>query len=241
LSESELLNVGDRAPDGADRLDSERRERDLTTPRRVLLIEDDSALRSRLAAALRLHPRLRIVGEADAAEAALALLREGLEVDVALEDLRLPGMSGQELIATAKAAWPRIELVVLTGFADDDSIYEALRAGATGYLLKDAGPAAIASAIDEVCDGGAPMSPGIARRLLAGFHARRETLQPHLTHRERQVLDLLTRGASYALIGQGLGITTSTVQSHIRAIYRKLEVSTKSEATLVAIRRGYLR
>ena len=216
-------------------------EHDLTAPRRVLLVEDDAGLRSRLAALLRRRPHLRVVGEVAAAQEALALLRQGLEVDVALVDLRLPGMPGQELITIAKATWPRLELMVLTGFADDESIYEALRAGATGYLLKDAGPAEIAAAIDEVCDGGAPMAPGIARRVLAGFHAHRDGSEADLTHRERQVLDLLTRGASYPQIGQGLGISTSTVQSHIRSIYRKLQVSTKSEATLVAIRRGYVR
>ncbi|HEY7371445.1 MAG TPA: response regulator transcription factor [Polyangia bacterium] len=207
----------------------------------MLLVEDDAGLRARLAAVLRRRPHLRVVGEVAGAEEALVLLRQGLEVDVALVDLRLPGMPGQQLISIAKAAWPRVELVVLTGYADDDSIYEALRAGATGYLLKDAGPAEIASAIDEVCDGGAPMSPGIARRVLAGFHAHRDGPGSDLTDRERQVLDLLTRGASYPLIGQGLGISTNTVQTHIRSIYRKLHVSTKSEATLVAIRRGYVR
>jgi DNA-binding NarL/FixJ family response regulator len=212
-----------------------------TASRRVLLVEDDAWLRSRLAAVLRLRPRLRVVGEVAAAEEALDLFRQGLEVDVALVDLRLPGMSGQELISVAKAAWPRVELVVLTGFADDDSIYEAFRAGATGYLLKDAGPEEIVSAIDAVCDGGAPMSPRIARRVLGGFRAHREGPEPDLTHRERQVLEMLTRGASYPLIGQGLGISTNTVQTHIRSIYRKLQVSTKAEATLVAIRRGYVR
>jgi DNA-binding NarL/FixJ family response regulator len=210
-------------------------------PRRVLLVEDDARLRSRMAAVLRRRPDLRVVGEVEAAEEALDLLRQGLQVDVALVDLRLPGMSGQELISIAKAAWPRVELVVLTGFADDDSIYDAFRAGATGYLLKDAGPAEIAAAIEEVCNGGAPMSPRIARRVLDGFHAHREGPDPDLTHRERQVLDLLTRGASYPLIGRVLGISTNTVQTHIRSIYRKLQVSTKSEATLVAIRRGYVR
>jgi len=211
------------------------------TPRRVLLVEDDSRLRSQLAAALRRLDGLRIVGEVEAAEPALALLRRGLKVDAALVDLGLPGMSGQELISNVKASWPRVELLVLTGFADEESIYEALRAGATGYLLKDAGPAAIASAIDEVCSGGAPMSPGIARRVLGSFHARGQGPEPDLTHREREVLDLLIRGASYAMIGQGLGISTNTFQIHIKSIYRKLEVSTKSEATLVAIRRGYVR
>jgi DNA-binding NarL/FixJ family response regulator len=211
------------------------------TPRRVVLVEDDPWLRSRLAAVLRRQPGVQVVGDVGAAEPALTLLRAGLKVDVALVDLQLPGMSGQELIATVKASWPRIELLVLTGFADEESMYEALRAGATGYLLKDAGPAVIAAAIDEVCSGGAPMSPEIARRVLAGFHARREGPQANLTDRERQVLDLLIRGASYVQIGEGLGISTNTVQSHIKSIYRKLEVSTKSEATLAAIRRGYVR
>ena len=238
---SSAATEGNLIPKRDDRFDSERSDRDGTTLHRVLLVEDDARLRSRVAAVLRRRPHLRVVGEVEAAEPALALLRQGLEVDVALVDLRLPGMSGQELISIAKAEWPRVELVVLTGFADDDSIYEALRAGATGYLLKDAGPAEIASAIDEVCDGGAPMSPGIARRVLAGFHAHREGPEPDLTLRERQVLDLLTRGASYPQIGQGLGISTNTVQTHIRSIYRKFHVSTKSEATLVAIRRGYVR
>ena len=100
------------------------------TPRRVLLVEDDSRLRSQLAAALRRREGLRIVGEVEAAEPALALLRQGLKVDVALVDLGLPGMSGQELISVVKAGWPGVEVLVLTGFADEESIYEALRAGA---------------------------------------------------------------------------------------------------------------
>jgi DNA-binding NarL/FixJ family response regulator len=190
---------------------------------------------------LRQRPHIRVVGEVGAAEPALEMLRQGLKVDVALVDLRLPGMSGQELISIVKAEWPCVELVVLTGLADDESLYEALRAGATGYLLKVAGPEGIVAAIDEVCEGGAPLSPGIARRVLAGFHADRERPEPDLTDRERQVLDLLIRGASYPLIGQGLGISTNTVQTHIRSIYRKLQVSSKSEATLAAIRRGYVR
>jgi DNA-binding NarL/FixJ family response regulator len=215
-------------------LDSQRREPELTAARRVLLVEDDVRLRSRLAAVLRRRSHLRVVGEVADAEEALVLLRRGLDVDVVLVDLRLPGMPGHELISVAKATWPRLELVVLTGFADDDSIYEALRAGATGYLLKDADPAEIASAIDEVCDGGAPMSPEIARRVLAGFHAHREGPEPDLTQRERQVLDLLADGVSNAAIAGRLYLSQKTVANHLSAIFQKLGVSSRAEAIVIA-------
>jgi DNA-binding NarL/FixJ family response regulator len=213
----------------------------VTARTRLIIVEDDSSLRAELVAALQSHGDLEIVAALVAAEPALALIRQGTDIDVALVDLHLPRMSGHDFIAQAKAVRPGLEVVVLTAFCDDESVYEALRVGATGYLMKDATTAEIAAAIGQVRAGGAPMSPSIARRVLASFRARPDGNESTLTQREREVLELLTRGATYALIGEGLLISLSTVQSHIRSIYRKLEVSTKAEATLAAIRRGYVR
>jgi DNA-binding CsgD family transcriptional regulator len=126
---------------------------------------------------------------------------------------------------------------VLTSFDDNDRLFEALRAGATGYLLKDAAEREVVSSIREVVAGGAPMTPSIARRVVGELRRAPPSADP-LTRREREVLELLVKGATYEMIGKALGVATGTVQAHIKSIYRKLEVSTKSEATLEAVRAG---
>lgn len=208
---------------------------------RVMLVEDDPAVASELARIVTDRPEVSLAGSFGAGEPALTAVRAGLVVDVALVDLRLPGMSGHELIRKLKAAREALEIVVLTVFEDDESLYGALRAGASGYLLKDDAPDELVDALLQVHRGGAPMSPSIARRVLLEFRQPPAAPDLAITARERDVLELLTKGASYSLIGKALSISTSTVQTHIRAIYRKLEVSTKAEATAEAYRRGIVR
>lgn len=208
---------------------------------RVLIVEDDPVIARELAHVLESRSDLVLSGSFGAAEPALAAIDGGLEVDVALVDLRLPRMSGHELIRRLKASRSSLEIIVLTIFEDDESLYGALRAGASGYLLKDATPSELADAVLQVHQGGAPMSLSIARRVLLEFRELPASPAPALTAREREVLELLTKGASYPMIGKALSISTNTVQSHIRAIYGKLEVSTKAEATAEAYRRGLFR
>ncbi|MDB4933214.1 MAG: Two-component response regulator [Labilithrix sp.] len=212
-----------------------------SSPVRVLLVEDDPDVAKDLALLLEGRSDLALASAFGAAEPALAAIQRGLDADVALVDLRLPRMSGEELIRKLKVARADLEIVVLTVFEDDESLYGALRAGASGYLLKDAPRSELAGAILQVHRGGAPMSPSIARRVLLEFRQPPQAKAFALTAREREVLDLLTKGASYPLIGKALAISISTVQSHIRAIYRKLEVCTKAEATAEAYKRGIVR
>lgn len=208
---------------------------------RVLLVEDDPLVATDFATLLTSHADLSLVAAFPSAELTLAAVHRGLEADVALVDLGLPGMRGQDLIRQLKALRARLEIVVLTVFDDDDNLYGALRAGASGYLLKDASSRDLAESVLQVHRGGAPMSPSIARRVLLEFREPPSSSPASLTARERDVLELLTKGASYPLIGEALSISTNTVQTHIRSIYRKLEVCTKAEATAEAYKRGWLR
>jgi DNA-binding NarL/FixJ family response regulator len=209
---------------------------------RVLVVEDDALAREALTQLVRSHGDLAHAGSFGTAEAALAAVQGGLRANVALLDLGLPRMSGQTLIPQLRALLPDLEIVVLTIFEDDDALYGALRAGASGYLLKDASESEVAEAISQVHRGGAPMSPSIARRVLSEFRVRtHEPVPPAVTPREHEVLELLVKGASYPLIAKALGISLSTVQTHIRAIYAKLEVCTKAEATAEAFKRGLVR
>lgn len=210
-------------------------------PVRVLVVEDDESVRTDLTDIVTSRSELSLAGAFRAAEPALAAVTGGLAVDVGLVDLGLPRMTGQELIRRLKAERPALEIVVLTIFSDDDSLYGALRAGAGGYLLKEASPVQLADAVLQVHAGGAPMSPSIARRVLREFRDTTGVAENPLTGRETDVLRLLARGASYPEIGTMLDISLSTVQFHIRGIYRKLEVDTKAEATAEAFRRGVIR
>ncbi len=205
---------------------------------RVLLVEDDAhaarAVREQLGS-----NDFVLVAEAStlgAGRDALAADRP----DVVLLDLGLPDGSGLELIPAARALDPAPLVIVLTIFADDVHIFEALRAGAVGYLLKsDLAPLLVPALADAIA-GGSPMSPGIARRVLSSFAAPPVGETP-LTRREGEVTDLLARGCTYDEIGRALGVTTNTVRSFIRSIYEKLHVAGKAEAVSEALRRGLIR
>lgn len=207
---------------------------------RVMVVEDDPTVADDLRRRIE-ESELTLAGVFEDGEVAIAAIHHGLEVDVSLVDLQLPRMSGRELIGKLRIERPGLEILVLTIFEDDESLYGALRAGASGYLLKDASFDDVIQAVRQVHGGGAPMTPSIARRVLLEFRGPEASKKESLTGREREVLELLTRGASYPLIGKALDISTNTVQSHIRAIYSKLEVSTKAEATAEAYRRGLVR
>lgn len=153
--------------------------------------------------------------------------------DVVLMDIHLPKMSGIEGVQLLKTELPEVDFIMLTVQDDDDSVFNSLCAGASGYLLKDTSPAELLKAIKEVRDGGSPMSPSIARRVISSF---RPTSQSPLSERESEILQKLCNGENYKAIADSLFISGHTVRAHIKNIYKKLHVNSRAEAVTRAIR-----
>lgn len=198
----------------------------------VAIVEDDPAIRDSLALLINGTPGYSCIATYPTCEKAIKEIPQNLP-DVLLMDIGLPGMSGIEGIKILKEKVPDLDILVLTIQSDDKVVFEALCAGACGYLVKDTPPARLLDAIRETYDGGAPMSTRIARMVVESF---RITPQSTLTDRETEVLTHLCRGKSYKTIADDLGISEETVRRHIKNIYRKLEVHSKSEAVAKAFR-----
>jgi len=199
----------------------------------VALIEDSSPEREAITYLIAGTKGFQCLGAFPSAEAALAELPR-LRPDVLLLDIGLPGMSGIECIQRVRELLPDTRILMLTVFEDHDRIFQALKAGATGYLLKKTAPAKLLEAIQELHDGGAPMSGPIARQVVAAFQAPppNPSLTSLLTHREDQILRLLAQGFLYKEIADRLGISLATVRTHIVNIYAKLQVRSRAQATL---------
>jgi len=203
-----------------------------------MLVEDEAPVRTGLAALLDRDRGYVVVAACANVHEARAVVARGVEIDVALVDLRLPDGSGLELIAEIAQAQPRAHILVLTKFADPEEIVAAMRAGAVGYLLKHTTRGRILQALDEAVVGGAPMSPEIARKLVESLRPRAALDDDSgLTAREHEVLVLLARGARYSDIAVTLGVGEGTVQTHVKSIYKKLRVTSKAAATREALRR----
>jgi DNA-binding NarL/FixJ family response regulator len=200
-------------------------------PIRVAIVEDDDILQDAFAAAVLDDPLLLLVGKYAAAEPFLiAIATERL--DVVIMDIGLPGMDGITALSHLKPLYPNLQFVICTVQDDDDKLFKALCAGATGYLVKDASPQQLIAAVKEVHSGGSPMSAGIARRVLANLRPLR-TPAPEiaqLTDRERQVLEELAQGYRYKEIADRLAVSMDTVRTHIRNLYHKLQVSSRTDA-----------
>lgn len=198
----------------------------------VVIIEDNHDIRQALYSLINGSNGYSCVGAYDNAELAIESIPKLLP-EVALVDINLPGKSGIELIAALKLTNPDIQFIVLTVFEDPDNIFNALKAGATGYLLKSTPPAKILEAILEVHSGGSPMSSQIARKVIGAF-AQPTKVQKQsssgLSKREYEILNLLAKGFRYKEIGEKLFISTETVRTHIRNIYQKLHVESAIEA-----------
>lgn len=207
----------------------------------VAIVEDQRPLREGLARLIDGTPGFRVVGSYGSMEAAL----EGVgdtRPDVVLLDIELPGISGIEGVARLRALDPRPLVLMLTVFGDDDRVFQAICAGASGYLLKDTPPARLLEAIRELAGGGAPMSPEVARKVVTMFQrvAPPRGTTHDLSPREVQIVRLLADGHSYKTAAAALDISQDTVRFHIRHIYEKLHVHSKSEAVLKAFRSGIL-
>ncbi|MEM7351226.1 MAG: response regulator transcription factor [Acidobacteriota bacterium] len=199
---------------------------------RVAIVEDDRGVREGLSFLVDGSPGLRCVGAFGEAEGCLAEASR-LAADVVLMDIDLPGISGIEATRELRRQERAPLVVMLTVYGDDEQIFHSLRAGACGYLLKTTPPAQLVEAITSVVRGGSPMSEAIARRVVASFQqpTPQDRSLAELTRRESEVLDLLSRGYRYREIGDRLHIGLETVRTHIRHIYDKLEVRSRTEAT----------
>jgi DNA-binding NarL/FixJ family response regulator len=205
----------------------------------VLVADDQALVRDGIVTVLSLSEGIEIVGEAEDGTRAVALAEE-VAPDVVLMDLRMPGMGGAEATAALARSAPDVRVLVLTTFADDASIDAALRAGAAGYLTKDAGREEMVAAIRAAAEGGTPLDARIAGRVVAGLPEARPTSVrehfPDLTAREAEVLELMADGATNPEIAERLFLGVSTVKSHVNAIFAKLGVTERREA--VARARG---
>jgi DNA-binding NarL/FixJ family response regulator len=198
----------------------------------VSIVEDDDDIRETLALLIDETEGFRVASRFPDCETALARIAAD-RPDVVLMDIGLPGMSGVEGTSKVKELLPDADVVMLTIHRDDDLVFDALAAGATGYLLKDSRSDAILAAIRDVRAGGAPMSSSIARRIVGSF--RRAPESP-LSARETEVLAELCKGRSYRAIAETLFVSEDTVHFHIKNIYRKLSVHSKSAAVAKALK-----
>jgi len=199
-------------------------------PIRVAVVEDSAQTRAMLVALLDGSPGFTCVAACETAEKAIQRI-PGTAPDVVLMDLRLPGKSGAECLRALQPAAPSAAFMVLTAFDDPESLFGALQAGASGYLLKRTAPAEILEAIRELRAGGSPMTPEIARRVLDSLHDAPETPAPgRLTAREREVLTLAADGLTYHRIAERLGLSHGTIRTHFRNAYEKLHVRSLAEA-----------
>jgi DNA-binding NarL/FixJ family response regulator len=206
---------------------------------RVALVEDNHDLRDGLQIVFKEHGNeFECVGAFQDAETALKRIPD-LKPDVVLMDINLPGMTGIECLKQLKSTMPQLDVIMLTVFADDNTVFDSLCAGACGYITKNASPEKILDAIREVRDGGAPMSARIARMVVTSFKMPASP-SAQLTEREREVLDQLCKGKSYKMVADALNITHDTVRHHIKNIYKKLEVHSVSEAILKTMKQKIL-
>ena len=197
----------------------------------VSIVEDDPQARKIIAGWISRASGFRLAGDWGDAESALKLLPEK-KPDVVLMDINLPGMNGVEAVRRLKSALPATQFVMLTVYEDADHIYNALSAGATGYLLKQTPREELLSALWEVYRGGSPMTSNIARKVIQSFKRTSVPVPPgeELSPREQEVLELLARGYLYKEISERLNISVPTVNTYIRRMYEKLQVRSRAQA-----------
>ena len=206
----------------------------------VSVVEDDPGVRSSLTKLINSSPGYRCVSQHSTAENALAELPR-LKPNVVLMDINLPGMNGVECVRQLKPQLPATQVIMLTVYQNTDHIFKALAVGATGYMLKQTPPAELLAAIGEVHAGGSPMSGHIARKIVQSF--QEPPAEPNadvaaLSPREVEVLDLLAKGFLYKEIAEQMKISYATVHTHIRHVYEKLHVRSRTEAVAMHLGQG---
>lgn len=194
---------------------------------RVMLVEDDPDFQPLLAASLRAHAGIDLLGVYASAEDFM-LAFPAHTPQVVVMDINLPGASGIDCVRQVKQNYPEIQFTMCTVFEDDERLFESLQAGAVGYILKHRAAEDISAAVLEVAGGGSPISPGIARKLVRFFQP--EPVLELLSKREKEILELLTQGFRYKEIADQLFISQETVRTHVRNLYEKLQVQSRTEA-----------
>jgi DNA-binding NarL/FixJ family response regulator len=209
---------------------------------RVAIVEDQRDIRDGLRFLIDGTPGYACAGAFGAVEPALASLSPA-NVDIVLMDLGLPGLSGLEGIALLKARHPELRLIALTVYEDTDRIFEALCAGASGYLLKKTPPSRLLECLQDAMQGGAPMSPEVAARVITLFREFRAPAPPDhdLTPHEVRLLTLLAEGHTFKTAAKTLGNSVNTIAFHMKSVYAKLQVHSKSEAVAKALRTRIVR
>jgi DNA-binding NarL/FixJ family response regulator len=206
---------------------------------KVAIIEDQRKFREYLAALIDGSPGFRCAGSFRSMEEALSRLPAGTDLpDVVLVDIGLPGMNGIEGIRILKERHPNLILLMHTVYDGDERIFDALCAGANGYLLKKTSPARLLESLREAMNGGAPMTPEVAHQVIRLFREIRppERLDEQLTPHEVRLLEMLAEGHNYETAASELGVTTHTISFHLQRIYEKLHVHSKTEAVAKALR-----
>ncbi len=220
----------------------------LVRPTRIMIVEDDPVTRRLLCHAVKTEPSLTLHGAFASVADALAWLKKET-IDLLLTDLGLPDGSGLSIIEACRKTLPDADIMVITMSSDEEQVLACIEAGAAGYVLKEAGHIDIVRALLDLRAGGSPISPVIARKVLARmvkFHtqetyAYEENTGQLLTPRENAILELIAKGGSYAKVAEALGLSVGTVQTHVKHIYGKLSVHSRGEAVYEAHRRGLIR
>jgi DNA-binding NarL/FixJ family response regulator len=199
----------------------------------LAIVEDNAGFRESLARMLNGAPGFRCAQIYGSAEEALQGI-PALAPDVVLMDINLPGMSGVECVRRLHAVTPQVRVIMLTVYENTENIYAALKAGASGYILKRTSPAKLLEAIQDVVDGGAPMSSAIARKVVQSFQEPppADSNVENLSSREQEVLDMLAKGYLYKEISDQLNLSLGTIKTYVRRIYEKLHVQSRTEAVI---------
>jgi DNA-binding NarL/FixJ family response regulator len=218
----------------------------MTDPIRILLVDDQRLMREGLRTLLELEPDLQVIGEAGEGQAALDAYA-AIEPDVVLMDIRMPGMDGVEATRRMRERWPGARVIILTTFDDDASVFEGLRAGALGYMLKDVSGHDLAEAVRTVAGGGALIEPSVARRVLAEFarlappaRSPDAGLAEPFSEREQEIVRLLAAGLSNREIGDRLCLAEGTVKNYVTTILQKLGARDRTQAALRAREMGLI-
>lgn len=204
----------------------------------LAIVEDLDEVRDGLKNFIGLSSDFKVLDTFTTAEEALYDIPK-LKPDIVIMDINLPGMNGIECIRQVKDKSPRTQFMMFTVYENDEKVFEALKAGASGYLLKNTGLVQLIEALKELHNGGSPMSANIARKLVTVFRDKEKVAEPveSLSNRENQILQLLAKGLLYKEIADQLSIATNTVRQHIHKIYEKLHVQNRTEAINRAFRK----